>query len=121
LVTVQDTAGCVASDSMFVEVIKIRKVYIPNAFTPNFDGINDYFTPFADFPNVQEIIDFRIFSRWGEMVYEAQGLRSTEPGTGWDGTFRGRDMPVGVYTYVVRVRFLDGVEEVYSGSINLMR
>jgi gliding motility-associated-like protein len=121
LVTVQDTAGCVASDSIFVEVIKIRKVYIPNAFTPNFDGINDYFTPFADFPNVQEIIDFRIFSRWGEMVYEAQGLRSTEPGTGWDGTFRGRDMPVGVYTYVVRVRFLDGVEEVYSGSINLMR
>ncbi|MEO1713638.1 MAG: gliding motility-associated C-terminal domain-containing protein, partial [Bacteroidota bacterium] len=113
--------SCVTSDSVFIEVIKTRKVYIPNTFSPNFDGINDYFTVFGDEPNVQAIESLRVYDRWGGLVFESQNVLPGSESTGWDGRVGGALVPNGVYTYLAQVRFLDGELINYAGSVLLIK
>ncbi len=112
---------CVAVDSVFIEVEKIRKVYIPNIFSPNFDGINDYFAPIVIAPNVESIQSFQVFNRWGAVVYEGRDFISGASSSGWDGTFKGKPANVGVYVYLAEIRFLDGELIQYSGDVLLLR
>lgn len=112
--------GCVASDSIFVEVKKVRNVYIPNAFSPNSDGINDYFTIFGSIPNIQQIEQFQVFNRWGGVVFEQKSFFPNELSTGWNGKVGGEKMPTGVYTYKVKIRFLDGEAIWYAGDVVLI-
>lgn len=112
---------CVAVDSVFIEVEKIRKVYIPNVFSPNFDGINDYFAPIVIAPNVESIQSFQVFNRWGAVVYEGRDFISGASSSGWDGTFKGKPANVGVYVYLAEIRFLDGELIQYSGDVLLLR
>ncbi len=113
--------GCIAEDDINIEVIKVRKVYIPNIFTPNFDGNNDYFTIFGAIPNVVAIVELNIFDRWGEVVYGAREIPPNEVTLGWDGTLRGKEMDEGVYVYLAKVRFLDQEVVLFSGDLLLMR
>ncbi len=99
----------------------MRKVFIPNAFSPNQDGSNDYFTIYGAVPNVTEIESLMIFDRWGELVFEKGAFLPNEPAIGWDGSFRGKIQERGIYTYVTKVRFLDQELVVYSGNITLIR
>ena len=119
--TATSTKGCTATDSISVKVNKVRKVFIPNAFSPNFDGINDYFTVYGAIPNVTEIEELMIFDRWGELVFDKGAFLPNEPSIGWDGSFRGKVQDKGIYTYVTKVRFLDEELVVYSGSITLIK
>lgn len=119
--TATSTKGCTAADSIAVQVNKVRKVFIPNAFSPNFDGANDYFTVYGAMPNVTEIEELMIFDRWGGLVFEKAAFLPNEPNIGWDGSFRGKVQDKGIYTYVTKVRFLDQELVVYSGSISLIR
>jgi gliding motility-associated-like protein len=112
--------GCVASDSIFVEVKKVRNVYIPNAFSPNSDGINDYFTIFGSIPNIQQIEQFQVFNRWGGLVFEQKSFFPNELSMGWNGKVGGEKMPTGVYTYKVKIRFLDGEAIWYAGDVVLI-
>lgn len=112
--------GCVASDSIFVEVKKVRNVYIPNAFSPNSDGINDYFTIFGSIPNIQQIEQFQVFNRWGGVVFEQKSFFPNELSMGWNGKVGGEKMPTGVYTYKVKIRFLDGEAIWYAGDVVLI-
>lgn len=112
--------NCLAVDSVFIEVIKNRKVYIPNSFTPNFDGVNDYFTVFGDEPNVVAIESLLVFDRWGGLVFSSLNVLPGEETTGWDGLSGGKKLPVGVYTYLAQVRFLDNEQITYSGSVLLL-
>ncbi|MCO6478336.1 MAG: gliding motility-associated C-terminal domain-containing protein [Phaeodactylibacter sp.] len=114
-------AGCTATDSIRVEVREVRSVYIPNAFSPNDDGRNDRFTLFADVPNVQEVVDMKVFNRWGAVVFEQSNFLPNSLSQGWDGAFKGKQAPDGAYTYVFRVRFLDEVELEYTGVVHLVR
>jgi len=114
-------AECQASDSLRIEVLDVRRVYIPSAFSPNDDGRNDTFTPYVKSPNVQEIIAFRVFDRWGALVYEQRNYLPGGLADGWDGRQQGRDMKAGVYTYTVEVLFLDGDVGRYAGSVQLVR
>ncbi len=119
--TVTSEQACLATDSIFVEVIKTRNIYIPNAFSPNFDGVNDYFTIYGRASAIQQIDQLAVYDRWGGLVYEGKGLTPGAPLTGWDGSAGGAPLPAGVYTYVARVRFLDEVVVAYIGAVSLVR
>lgn len=112
--------GCSGQDSILIRVVINRKVFIPNTFSPNFDGINDYFLPFAGKEAV-EIRDFKIFDRWGALVFSRSAFTPNDTLLGWDGTFHGKSMNSGLYTYFVEIEFADGEVEVYKGGVHLVR
>ncbi|MCG8331974.1 MAG: gliding motility-associated C-terminal domain-containing protein [Chitinophagales bacterium] len=111
---------CTSSDVIFINVIKDRRVYVPNAFSPNEDGRNDFF--FINTDNAAVMIhSLRIFSRGGNMVYEAKNIQSNNPENGWDGTFRGEELDPGVFVYVAEIEFTDGAVEVFQGDVILVK
>jgi gliding motility-associated-like protein len=114
-------AGCSVSDSVFIEVVEARKVWLPNAFSPNGDGINDYFTVFGKTPNVQMVEDFKIFDRWGGLLFERKNFLPNLEQNGWDGTLNGRLVSSGLYIYVATIRFADAQVLKYSGDVFLAR
>jgi len=113
--------GCLVSDSIFIEVINIRKVYFPNVFSPNNDGFNDFFTLFGDVPNIQSVVDFKIFDRWGGLIFETENILPNATSQGWDGTRNGELMDTGVYVYSATVQFLDNEVFNFSGDVFLIR
>lgn len=105
--------GCKAKDEMCVEVTKDFSIYIPNAFTPNGDGINDEFLAFG-----YNITDFtmEIFDRWGEKIFSSGELK-----TGWNGTFKGQLCEYAVYIYKITYKGLDGKKANKTGHVTLNR
>lgn len=121
LLTVTDPAsGCFLTDSVLVTVDKKRRIYIPNAFSPNDDGVNDFFTVFAGI-GVLEISEFKVFDRWGELVFENYNFQPNDVTQGWDGTLKGEDMNPAVFVYFVKVLFKDEETLFYEGDIHLLR
>lgn len=115
-------AGCPASDSIQITVVKNRKVYFATAFSPNDDGINDNFTLQGAVPNVTVIESLEVFDRWGNQVFAGTDLLPNDLSVGWNGRdLNGRDAPAGTYVYTGRIRFLDGETREYSGSLVLVR
>lgn len=116
-VQVTDPFGCIGTDSVTLYKLCPTKIYIPNAFSPNFDGINDEFGVLGE-----GIISmhFQIFSRWGELVYE-----TTDTDAYWDGQFKGKPVRAGVYVWQLALEGLleDGsiYTDVLSGSVTLVR
>lgn len=104
---------CTASDMVTVYTENDLNLYVPNAFSPDDNGKNDILYVFGKSINS---IEFRVFNRWGEKVFESNNLW-----IGWDGTYRGMKMPPGVYTYYVTVNYLTGKTVQKSGSITLIR
>jgi gliding motility-associated-like protein len=115
------TAGCESEDSLRIIVVKDRRVYLPTAFSPNGDGINDRFTIFAATPNVTALASLRVFDRWGGQVFEGFDLAPNQASQGWDGQVDTEAAPPGTYTYVAQVVFLDGVVQRYAGVVVLVR
>ncbi len=91
-----------------------RKIMIPTAFTPNNDGHNDVFK----MVNVTDetLLEMRVFNRWGTVVFATNDI-----GKGWDGKYKGQDQPMAVYGYAIKIRYSDGAEEVYKGTVTLIR
>jgi gliding motility-associated-like protein len=118
--TATSTAGCIALDSINVTVEIFRKVYIPNVFSPNRDGVNDFFAIYAKQPNVEIIETLMIYDRWGGLVYSNKGFPPNQAELAWDGTKDSKTLQSGVYTYVTSVRFLDGEVVIYSGNVTLV-
>lgn len=118
-VTVMDSAGCRAQDQVLVSVKKPRKVYVPTAFSPNGDFVNDLLLVHGQ--SNSTALSFRIYDRWGEMVYEGKNFPFNDENTGWDGTFRGKPMDPGVYVWVLEVEYVDGQKEVFHGDTTLIR
>lgn len=117
-----DVNGCTGQDSVFLMVDRSRKVFIPNAFSPNKDGINDIFQVFTG-PGVEGINYIRVYDRYGALVYEINNLPPNENGSsqGWDGTHKGKYCDPGVFTYLSEVKFIDGRTQKYFGSVTLVR
>lgn len=113
--------GCLGADTLriFVEKPPRSELSFPNAFTPNGDGMNDVFEPVG---MEQLLINYQMFiyDRWGRLIFESSDFYQ-----GWDGTFKGKNSPVGVYVY--RVNYTSGLMETgiedYSenGTITLVR
>ncbi len=110
---------CSASDDISVRIIKLRGIYAPNIFSPNGDGNNDLF--FIQGQRNFDLPFFRIFNRWGALVYEARDLQLNDPRRGWDGTFRDRPLNPDVFVWYAQVRYPDGTIEVISGDVTLYK
>jgi gliding motility-associated-like protein len=119
-VSVMSADSCTASDSVTVFVLKVRDLFVPNAFSPNGDGINDSFTLFGG-AAASRILQLKVFSRWGELVFEGENLPLNDTAAGWDGFFKGKDMQPGVFTWFAEVEFLDGAVELVEGDVALVR
>ena len=112
---VTDEFGCSVLDTAIVNVIPEPFLLVPNAFTPNFDGTNDYFYPIH---SKVTSIDWKVFDRWGEMLYETNDLNAQ----GWDGTNDGEPAALGVYLYQINYQY-DGEDEIRieRGDVTLVR
>ncbi len=116
-VEVVDQYGCIGTDTVSLKEICPTRIYVPNAFTPNFDGTNDSFGIYGF-----HIINMKltIFDRWGSLLFE-----STDPDERWDGTVNGEPAANGVYVWQLNVEGYeaDGTifTEVQSGSLTLLR
>ncbi len=118
LLTVISIDDCSTTDSINIIVDKVRDVFVPNAFSPNSDGYNDFFFINAN-KSVTLVKNIKVFSRWGELVYEADDLPPNENITGWDGTLNGKLMKPGVFLWVAELEFLDGELIQLSGDVTL--
>lgn len=115
-----DENGCTVSDDITIFVDKERRVFIPNAFSPNGDGNNDLLVINSG-NDVVRVKSFIILNRWGEMVFERFNFPTNSPVYGWNGNFRGKPMNSDVFVYVAEIEFVDGEVEIYSGDIVLMK
>lgn len=111
---VKDTLGCVGTSSVVVQTYKGTKYYIPNAFTPNGDGLNDVFRAIA--PGIQQTYYFRIFNRWGQLMFETKNVTK-----GWDGTYMGTMQAPDVYVWIIKG--LDVSQKIVElkGTVTLIR
>jgi gliding motility-associated-like protein len=114
IVRATGAVSCQQSVSAAVEAKTLPgQIYIPNAFSPNGDGLNDILLVYGY--TIKEM-RFLIFNQWGEKIFE-----SNNQATGWDGKYKGKSQPSGVYMYVCELILNDGKKEVRKGSINLVR
>ena len=118
--TVTDPNGCIAADSLKILVQKNRPLFIPNTFSPNADGSNDYFTIFGG-PSARSIRLLRVFDRWGELLFEGKDLPIGSEPLGWDGSYKGQALPSATYIYYAEVEFIDGAIIPVKGDVNLLR
>ena len=101
-------------------VKKKRRVFIPAAFSPNNDGINDMFFVFGGI-EVARIESMQIFNRWGDEVFLNEDFPPNEQSEGWNGLHRGEVLNPSVFVYRIVVRFNDGSKENYYGDVSLMK
>jgi gliding motility-associated-like protein len=120
MVEMESQVGCVGKDSIYVklttEEIPEFNLYIPNAFSPNGDGINDSFKISSNSLNIQHLT-LNIYDRWGGLIVETDGIVN-----GWDGRKNGKDCPGGVYVYKI-VFSVDGIpgNQERAGTVMLVR
>ncbi len=112
---VTSVAGCTAEDTINVTVYKVLPdFYIPDAFTPNGDGINDVFRPIPI--GIKKLNYFKVYNRLGELVYSTTVLKQ-----GWDGTFKGKDQDPGVFVWIAEGVDYLGKTLYRKGSVTLIR
>ena len=111
---VSDPIGCEGFDSVFVKVYNGPQYYMPNAFSPNGDGLNDVFRAIP--VGISNTTYFRVFNRYGELMFETnQWLK------GWDGTYKGKPQPSGAYVWSVKGTDKDKKVVELQGSVMLVR
>ena len=103
-----------------VTVSSCREYYMPSAFSPNNDGVNDRFYP-LDGGDIVRISRLTVFDRWGAVVFDGRALPPNAPDMGWDGRVSGRAAPSNVYLWVMEVDFRSGGRSVERGAVNLVR
>lgn len=120
-ITIMDESGCISTDVVTVIVNKERPIYIPTAFAPESRNTgNRNFTLFGGQAS-RAIRNLKIFTRWGDLVFETSDIPVGAVEEGWDGTFNGEIMNSGVYVFYAEVEFIDGVVVDYEGDVTLLR
>jgi len=105
--------GCPQTDSFRVTVIE-QDVFVPSAFSPNGDGVNDIFHVTAR--KLITLQEFKIMNRWGQQIFETRDISK-----GWDGNFKGKMQDPGVYYYMIKVASPTGKTQFLKGDITLIR
>lgn len=111
---VVDKNGCKGMDSVRIDFYDCKDVWIPNAFTPNTDGLNDVFRPV--FPAPVKNFLMTVWNRYGQKVFETTDMKA-----GWDGRFKGVNQPVGIYVYAMSFIDVDGHNVQKKGTVSLLR
>ena len=113
--TVTDKYGCTATEAVAITTKQcLFGVYFPNAFTPNGDGANDIFRPYA----LGNIVQFhmQVFNRWGQLVFASEDYAK-----GWDGRINNTAQPAGTYVWICRYQFAGEKPVVNKGVVLLIR
>jgi gliding motility-associated-like protein len=113
-VTAYSSAGCASYASIFVKVFKGPAIYVPGAFTPNGDGINDVLKIVC--PGIRSLNYFRVYDRWGIEVFHSTDTRAT-----WDGTVGGQPLPTGSYVWMISGVDFSGQPLSEKGTVMLIR
>jgi gliding motility-associated-like protein len=114
-----DSAGCSSEDRIVVLVEKIRKVFVPSGFSPNNDNENDLLLTHGQ--KEVKVLEFNVYDRWGELIYNAKDFALNDPQFGWDGKYRDKDLDPGVFIWTIEVEYIDGVKEFFKGNTTLIR
>jgi gliding motility-associated-like protein len=92
-VTASTADGCTGTDSIVITVFDVSGIFVPNAFTPNGDGINDVLKPILI--GIKELKYFAVFNRWGQRIFY-----TASQGTGWNGSLNGNPTESGTYVWI---------------------
>ncbi|MBK6994521.1 MAG: gliding motility-associated C-terminal domain-containing protein [Lewinellaceae bacterium] len=101
-------------------IVLDRNVYVPNVFQPNNEGLNNFFTVYSD-ESLDKVQLIEVYDRWGELVFRKENLLPNDEENGWDGSFRGRPVNPGVFVWVAKLIFKDGLELSLSGNVTVVR
>jgi len=112
--------GCELRDALTIRTDTRTRVFVPGAFSPNGDGVNDRLNVFSD-DGVQLVQRFSVFDRWGALVFEQRNFSPNDPGNGWDGFVRNQAAHAGVYVWHIEWLRFDGETEQKSGESLLLR
>lgn len=119
-VEVENAGGCKAEDRVQVRVVfEKADVFIPNAFSPNGDGVNDVFYPRGT--GIYRVRNMRIFNRWGEVVFERSGFQANDPAAGWDGRHRGVRLNPDTYIYVIEIIADNSTSKMIRGDVTMVQ
>ena len=112
--------NCIATDTVCLKVFcPTSEIFVPNAFTPDGDGINDKLM--VQGKGISIIKSFRIFNRWGELVFERTNFLPGDPSCAWDGTVRGKPASSDVFVYVCEVLCDAGYPGIFKGNVGLIK
>ncbi|MEO7175037.1 MAG: choice-of-anchor L domain-containing protein [Saprospiraceae bacterium] len=112
--------GCEASGSFRLNVKK-SGIFVPDMFTPNGDGENDYFTVFANPVGIKKINQFMIFNRWGAQIFARGDFSPNDLSSGWDGKYKGKPLNPAVFIWWVEAETIDGRIIFEKGDVTLIR
>lgn len=119
-VVASNDGKCIARDEITVNVVcNNGNIFVPNTFSPNGDGNNDQFFPRGK--GVYAIKNFRVFNRWGQVVFEKSNISANNASDGWDGTFNGIKSYPDVYVYILDVVCENNIIFPIKGNITLLR
>ena len=111
---VSNAQGCVGYDSISVKYYTGPELYVPNAFSPNGDGNNDVFRFIP--VGITEYHFFRIFNRWGQLMYSSTDFRQ-----GWDGTYKGKPAALDTYIWILEGKDFTGKTILRKGTVTLVK
>ena len=118
--TLETVDNCIISDELQLTVQPKIDIYVPSAFSPNGDGINDHFSILAG-AGIEQIITLQIFDRWGNLVFRQDDFSPNAAGLGWDGRWNNRVLDSGVYLYYTVLGVVDSPSVSKSGDVFLIK
>jgi gliding motility-associated-like protein len=119
-VSIRNTYGCTATDSIHIRTFcEGSQVFVPNAFTPDGDRVNDILMVRAK--GIELVRSFRVFTRWGELIFEKTNFSPNDPVYGWDGKIKGVTGPAEVYVYTAEVICTNMKTFLLKGNTTLLK
>ena len=119
-VQVNSTYGCKNKDLVTVHILcDESQLFVPNYFSPDGDGNNDQFYPRGE--GLKMITAFRIYNRWGEVLFERAGIQLNDMSNAWDGRYKGEQLSPDVYVYLIQGICESGETLTWKGDVTLGR
>jgi gliding motility-associated-like protein len=122
LLKIVGTTALFCKDSATLQVNAYHRSHIalPNAFSPNGDGLNDVFYVIAG-KDVKQVKQFQVFNRWGQKMFERTNGKTNDTSFGWNGYYNGQLVAQGTYVYQIVIELLTGELEIHKGNISVIR
>ena len=111
---------CKDSATLQVNAYYRSHIALPNAFSPNGDGLNDVFYVIAG-KDVKQVKQFQVFNRWGQKMFEKTNGKTNDINFGWNGYYNGQLVAQGTYVYQIVIELLSGELEIHKGNISVIR